>query len=281
MDGALLRWHLQVVCSRAQELDHIDLELLVVLEQKSMGGVGVDLEPGVGQRSHRVSYVRGLGGRPKSVRFAFMALVGRDQDVGDLLGCPGRVVLLAGDSGVGKSEVLHVSEERSSSTVAPPPVGLRSAPGAFQRGLVDALGAAVAEATHDRTTAERVGNLLVAAAGRVVDVRLKRSCLRALDGTPHVGRGHPSLKGTHPFTVEAIRVMLWDLPEARRNEILATRAATLYGFDLTVLQAVADRVGPTLDELATPLAPEDYPVYPDQTRCTIFNTGLARLATTR
>jgi hypothetical protein len=51
-----------------------------------------------------------------------MALVGRDQDVGDLA-CPGRVVLLAGDSGVGKSEVLRVGQERSSNTVAPPPVG--------------------------------------------------------------------------------------------------------------------------------------------------------------
>jgi hypothetical protein len=74
--------------------------------------------------------------------------------------------------------------------------------------------------------------------------------------------------------------MLWDLPEDQRNELLATRAASLYGFDLTVLQAVAGRVGPSVDELAKPLAPEDYPVYPDQTRCTIFNTGLARLATT-
>ena len=62
--------------------------------------------------------------------------------------------------------------------------------------------------------------------------------------------------------------------------LLATRAASVYGFELMVLQAVADRVGPTVDELATPLAPKDYPVYPDQTRCTIFNTGLARMATT-
>jgi hypothetical protein len=94
------------------------------------------------------------------------------------------------------------------------------------------------------------------------------------------GADIPHSEGTHPFTVEAIRVMLWDLPEDQRNELLATRAASLYGFDLTVLQVVADCVGPTVDELATPLAPEDYPLYPDQTRCTTFNTELVRLATT-
>jgi hypothetical protein len=102
-----------------------------------------------------------------------MALVGRDQDIRDLLACPGGVVVVAGDSGVGKSEMLRAGQERSSSTLAPPPVGLRSAPGALQRGLLEALGAAVAEATQGRTAAERVGNLLVQAAGRVVDVRLK------------------------------------------------------------------------------------------------------------
>ena len=101
-------------------------------------------------------------------------------------------------------------------------------------------------------------------------------------GVPNLmwGADIPHSEGTHPFTVEAIRVMLWDLPEDKRDELVATRAASLYGFDLTVLQAVADQIGPTVDELAVPLAPEDYPVYPDQTCCTIFNAGLARMATT-
>ena len=101
-------------------------------------------------------------------------------------------------------------------------------------------------------------------------------------GVPNLmwGADIPHSEGTHPFSVEAIRVTLWDLPEAQLNELLSTRAADLYGFDVADLQTVADRVGPTVDELTTPLAPDDYPVYPEQTRCTIFNTGLARLATT-
>jgi predicted TIM-barrel fold metal-dependent hydrolase len=101
-------------------------------------------------------------------------------------------------------------------------------------------------------------------------------------GVPNLmwGADFPHSEGTHPFTVEAIRVMLSDLPVEQLDELLATRAAALYGFDLGALQAVADRVGPTVAELTTPLAPEDYPVYPEDTRCTIFNTSLGRLATT-
>jgi hypothetical protein len=101
-------------------------------------------------------------------------------------------------------------------------------------------------------------------------------------GVPNLmwGADFPHSEGTHPFTVEAIRVMLSDLPVDQLDELLAVRAATLYGFDLAELQSVADRIGPTVEELTTPLAVEDYPVYPDETRCTIFNVGLARLATT-
>ena len=47
-------------------------------------------------------------------------------------------------------------------------------------------------------------------------------------GVPNLmwGADFPHSEGTHPFTVEAIRVMLWDLPEDELDVILATRAAT-------------------------------------------------------
>ena len=102
-----------------------------------------------------------------------MSLIGRNQDSQSLLACPGKVVLVAGDSGVGKSELLRVSQEVSESALAPPPEALRSAPGALQRGLLDSLAAAVVEVTKDKSTAEHVGRMLVAAAGRVVDIHLK------------------------------------------------------------------------------------------------------------
>lgn len=102
-----------------------------------------------------------------------MSLIGRDEDIQGLLACPGKVVLVAGDSGVGKSELLRVGQEDSENALAPPPEALRSAPGALQRGLLDALAAAVVEVTKDQSNAARVGGILVAAVGRVVDVRLK------------------------------------------------------------------------------------------------------------
>ena len=36
-------------------------------------------------------------------------------------------------------------------------------------------------------------------------------------------------------------------------------AAELYGFDLDALQTVADEIGPTVEEVATPVAPEEFP----------------------
>lgn len=102
-----------------------------------------------------------------------MELIGRDRDVGELVTRPAKVVVLVGDSGVGKSEVLRAGQDRSTIALAPAPVILRHAPGALQRGLLESLAAAIAEVTEDQSTAERVGRAIIAAAGRVADVQLK------------------------------------------------------------------------------------------------------------
>jgi predicted TIM-barrel fold metal-dependent hydrolase len=93
------------------------------------------------------------------------------------------------------------------------------------------------------------------------------------------GADVPHSEGTHPFSIEAIRVMLSDLSAAELDLLLASRAIDVYGFDRAELQAVADQVGPTIEELQTPLPVEEWPKYPEETRCTIFNAGL-HLATT-
>jgi predicted TIM-barrel fold metal-dependent hydrolase len=92
-------------------------------------------------------------------------------------------------------------------------------------------------------------------------------------GTPNLmwGADIPHSEGTHPYTLEAIRLMLHDLPDSELDQLLAARAANLYGFDRKALQAVADRIGPTIDELKMPLAPDQWPSYPRETRCTIFS----------
>ena len=98
---------------------------------------------------------------------------GRDDDIRELGSVPGKVVLLVGDSGVGKSEVLRVIQERESGAVAPSPVPLRHVPGGLQRGLLEALSAALAELSQDQTMAERVGSLVVEATARVAAQYLK------------------------------------------------------------------------------------------------------------
>ena len=92
------------------------------------------------------------------------------------------------------------------------------------------------------------------------------------------GADVPHSEGMYPYTIEAIRLMMADLPESDIDVLLASRAIDVYGFDRAALQAIADRIGPTIGELQTPLAVEDYPNYPEETRCTIFNTTHPALA---
>ena len=102
-----------------------------------------------------------------------MELVGRVRDVRELGTRPAKVVVLAGDRGVGKSEVLRAGQDQSTIALAPAPMIMRHAPGALQRGLLECLAAAIAEVIEDQSTAERVGRAIIAAAGRVADVQLK------------------------------------------------------------------------------------------------------------
>jgi predicted TIM-barrel fold metal-dependent hydrolase len=98
-------------------------------------------------------------------------------------------------------------------------------------------------------------------------------------GVPNLmwGADVPHAEGTSPYTLEALRTMLWDLPEDDLDDLLTTRAAAVYDLDLSRLQPIADRIGPTLEQIKTPLPPEERPRYPQDTRCTIFNQDLARL----
>jgi predicted TIM-barrel fold metal-dependent hydrolase len=91
-------------------------------------------------------------------------------------------------------------------------------------------------------------------------------------GLPNLmwGADLPHSEGTSPYTIEVLRTTMWDLPESEIEILLSTRAAEVYKFDLTKLQAVADRVGPTMSEIKSPLPAEQRPKYPEDTRCAIF-----------
>lgn len=67
------------------------------------------------------------------------------------------------------------------------------------------------------------------------------------------GSDYPHDEGTAPFTREHLRQLFSSTPEDKLRALLAGNAADIYDFDLAALAPVAERVGPTVDELATPL----------------------------
>jgi predicted TIM-barrel fold metal-dependent hydrolase len=67
------------------------------------------------------------------------------------------------------------------------------------------------------------------------------------------GSDYPHDEGTWPFSRQAIRQVFADWDEADMRKILAENVAKLYDFDLQALQPLADKFGPTVDELKVPL----------------------------
>jgi predicted TIM-barrel fold metal-dependent hydrolase len=73
------------------------------------------------------------------------------------------------------------------------------------------------------------------------------------------GQDYPHIEGTYPYTREALRNTFADIEAAEVASMVGLTAADVYGFDLDLLEAVAARVGPTVDEIAVPLdhVPDD------------------------
>ncbi|MFE1752790.1 amidohydrolase family protein [Streptomyces anandii] len=68
------------------------------------------------------------------------------------------------------------------------------------------------------------------------------------------GSDYPHDEGTHPYTREALRHSFAGVPGDEVAAMVGGNAARLYGFDLDLLDAVAAEVGPTVAEVAEPLA---------------------------
>jgi predicted TIM-barrel fold metal-dependent hydrolase len=71
------------------------------------------------------------------------------------------------------------------------------------------------------------------------------------------GTDYPHLEGAAPVHRAVMRHILGGLPEDTIRRVLGQNAVELWGFDQAALQAVADRVGPTVADLAEPLAVDD------------------------
>jgi predicted TIM-barrel fold metal-dependent hydrolase len=67
------------------------------------------------------------------------------------------------------------------------------------------------------------------------------------------GSDYPHDEGSGPYSREHLRQVMSDLPTDEKRKILGENAAALYGFDLDALAPLAARVGPTVDEVATPI----------------------------
>src|SRR5262249_2152760 len=79
------------------------------------------------------------------------------------------------------------------------------------------------------------------------------------------GADFPHHEGTWPWTVKALRRNFAGWAESDVRQVLSGTAAECFGFDVTRLQAVADRIGPSVEEIAVPLAPGEMPRYPAET----------------
>ncbi len=82
------------------------------------------------------------------------------------------------------------------------------------------------------------------------------------------GADYPHSEGTTPLTREALRASFANVPVDECRLMFAGNAAHVYGFDLTALAAVAERIGPTVAEVHVPLPPAEYPA---DTTCGAFD----------
>ncbi len=67
------------------------------------------------------------------------------------------------------------------------------------------------------------------------------------------GSDYPHDEGTWPYTLENLRARFHDVPEAELRMMLAGNAAKMYDFDLDALAPLAERIGPTVDQVAEPI----------------------------
>jgi predicted TIM-barrel fold metal-dependent hydrolase len=63
------------------------------------------------------------------------------------------------------------------------------------------------------------------------------------------GNDFPHPEGTWPYTREFLKDRFWDIPVDETAQILGLNQAEFYGFDLGELAPIADRVGPTPNDL--------------------------------
>ena len=67
------------------------------------------------------------------------------------------------------------------------------------------------------------------------------------------GSDYPHNEACSPLSRESLRHSFAGWSEDDLKKVLSENAAGVYGFDLDKLRVIADRIGPTVEEIATPL----------------------------
>ncbi|KPC93556.1 amidohydrolase family protein [Streptomyces albus] len=113
----------------------------------------------------------------------------------------------------------------------------------FGAGLAAAMGARPSEVWHD--------NCYVGASF----MRPHEVPLRSRIGQDKImwGSDYPHDEGTHPYSREGLRIAFAGLAPQEVAAMVGGNAARVYGFDLALLDPIAARVGPTVEEIAEPL----------------------------
>lgn len=87
------------------------------------------------------------------------------------------------------------------------------------------------------------------------------------------GNDYPHYEGTFPYNLESLRLTFSNIPEDHRRKLLGLNAAELYKFDLDKLLPLAQKFGPTPEQVNVPLPREDIPT---DSMCYLFQTALSK-----
>jgi predicted TIM-barrel fold metal-dependent hydrolase len=76
------------------------------------------------------------------------------------------------------------------------------------------------------------------------------------------GSDYPHREGTYPWSKDSLRATMADIPPGDIRSMAGENLVDVFGLDLGELQTIADRIGPTMDELTKPLTAAEMPVAP-------------------
>jgi hypothetical protein len=88
------------------------------------------------------------------------------------------------------------------------------------------------------------------------------------------GSDFPHIEGTYPWSRQSLRMALEGIDPAVGRKLVGSTLVEVFGLDREALDKVAARIGPTAEELSTPLRPEEMPVEPGVAEYSLgFRTG--------